>query len=550
MPQTRSAVRRAAEAILPPKGPENAGLKRPADSIQGHDEIRQIKRAKKRARDPVSTVQDNMVVLPHGLGTFQLSATLEDDDQKELPGSLSVVTTPKRKMTLEELKKAARPRGMPKMTPENKYRLMPGATPFPDWSGPTAEECQTVYDILVKEYEEKQKARQEEDKQSGGESAEEKITVQRKKYTPLSFKPPAKIQPPSTTVAGCGEVPDLVDAMMRTLISQSVTRESANKVVENIIARFGQGSCQEIRTGSIDWSAVRLAPPDDVIKTLQKGGLQNKKYEAIKGCLDMIYEENQARRAAYLRERDTGEVSEMPGAAEMTTGQKEHQLSKIEAGVLTLDHIRAMPANEAMLAITKHPQIGVKTAACLLLFCLQMPSFAVDTHVHRLCKWLYWVPGTENETYVHMHCDVRVPDHLKYGLHQLFIEHGSGCHRCKGNTSKGTAEWDKTVCPLEHLLDRYTKKERKPKAAKTVSIKKQRSVAQDVLVDSGETVQEEASPATIDKEEESDDPDSEMQSSDVESGEAGEETSVSEVSEGPTCMDKLAEVQNITMKQL
>ncbi|KAK1590873.1 HhH-GPD superfamily base excision DNA repair protein [Colletotrichum navitas] len=456
MPQTRSAAKRAAGAALLSDDSTEPGNKRPANINQTQEKTYRTKHAQKQSRYSVSPAQPNTIVLPHGLGAVQQSATLNDDDRK-LSSSFNTTAAGIKKMTLEELKKAARPRGLPKETPDNKYRLMPGSTPFPDWSRPTPEECQAVYDILVEEYEEKQKAREE-------------TATQPKKYAPLSFTPPAKIQPPSTTVAGCGEVPDLVDAMMRTLISQSVTRDSANMVVERIIARFGQLDPQGIGAASINWNAVRLAPPEYVIQTLHKGGLQNKKYEGIKGCLDMVYTENQVRRSAYMNEKETGKVANVPGAAEMTAGQKEHQLKKIEAGILTLDHIRAMPADDAMMALIKYPHIGVKTAACLLLFCLQIPSFAVDTHVYRMCKWLYWVPGTENENYVYMHCDLRVPGHLKYGLHQLFIEHGSGCHRCKGNTSKGTTEWDKVVCPLEHLLDRYSKKESKSKAANVVGI--------------------------------------------------------------------------------
>ncbi|KAK1964211.1 HhH-GPD superfamily base excision DNA repair protein [Colletotrichum sublineola] len=461
MPQTRSAAKRAArEALLS----DNS-----ANINQTQDMTHWTNRSKKQTQYSVSPAQPNVAVLPHGLGAVQQATILNDDSHKP-PFSFSTTTAGIKKMTPEELKKAAKPRGLPKETPDNKYRLMPGATPFPDWFRPTPEDCQTVYDILVREYEDKRKTREETEKQSEGGGEDQERHTQPKKYASLSFTPPTKIQPPSTTVAGCGEVPDLVDAMMRTLISQSVTRDSANMVVERIIARFGQLDSQGIGAASIDWNAVRLAPPEDVLQTLHKGGLQNRKYEGIKGCLDMIYVENQVRRFAYMNEKETGKVANVPGAAEMTAGQKEHQLKKIEAGILTLDHIRAMPADDAMMALIKHPQIGVKTAACLLLFCLQLPSFAVDTHVYRMCKWLYWVPGTENENYVYMHCDLRIPGHLKYGLHQLFIEHGSGCHRCKGNTSKGTVEWDKAVCPLEHLLDRYGKKESKSKAANTVDI--------------------------------------------------------------------------------
>ncbi|GKT62480.1 HhH-GPD superfamily base excision DNA repair protein [Colletotrichum tofieldiae] len=481
MPETRNTAKRVAGAALLSENSVKSGNKRPADIIQAQDRTYCNKRAKKRAWTPVSSAQENVVVLPHGLGAVQQSANFNNNDRKPSPSS-SVIKANRRKMALEELKKAAKPRGLPKETPENKYRLMPGATPFPDWPRPTPEECQTVYDILVKEYEAKQKARMEKEEQREEENEDKGTEMQPKKYVPLSFRPPAKIQPPSTTVAGCGEVPDLVDAMMRTLVSQSVTRDSANMVLGRITSRFGHLDSQGIGAGSIDWNAVRLAPPEDVIQTLHKGGLQNRKYEGIRGCLDMIYEENQVRRAAYLKERETGKDADVPGAAEMTAGQKEHQLNKIEAGVLTLDHIRAMSANDAMLALVKHPQVGVKTAACLLLFCLQMPSFAVDTHVYRMCKWLYWVPGTENENYVYMHCDIRVPDHLKYGLHQLFIEHG--------------------ICPLEHLLDRYNKKKSKLKAVKTADIGKEGSESQEILEGSVETVVKETSLAMTHREEE------------------------------------------------
>src|SRR5699024_4679701 len=102
--------------------------------------------------------------------------------------------------------------------------------------------------------------------------------------------------------------------------------------------------------------------------------------------------------------------------------------------------------DDAMFEFVKYPGIGVKTAACVILFCLQRPCFAVDTHVFRLSKWLGWLPPTEdpepereadekqkvkktpkrriNEITAFSHLEVRVPEHLKYPLHQLFIRHG------------------------------------------------------------------------------------------------------------------------------
>jgi hypothetical protein len=48
---------------------------------------------------------------------------------------------------------------------------------------------------------------------------------------------------------------------------------------------------------------------------------------------------------------------------------------------------------------------------------------------------------------------VRVPDELKYPLHQLLIRHGKSCPRCRAITSEGSAGWDEG-CPIEHIVKR------------------------------------------------------------------------------------------------
>ena len=100
----------------------------------------------------------------------------------------------------------------------------------------------------------------------------------------------------------------------------------------------------------------------------------------------------------------------------------------------------------------------------MLLFCLQRPSFAVDTHVFRLCRYLGWVPSDaeakakgwprveRNTTY--SHCEVRVPDEHKYPLHQLLIKLGKTCGRCRAATGMGSEGWKKG-CPIEQLVTRH-----------------------------------------------------------------------------------------------
>jgi adenine-specific DNA glycosylase len=119
--------------------------------------------------------------------------------------------------------------------------------------------------------------------------------------------------------------------------------------------------------------------------------------------------------------------------------------------------LHALSSDDAMKELIKYPGIGPKTASCVLLFCMQRPSFAVDTHVFRLCRWLDWVPPKATRNSAYSHCEVRVPDHLKYALHQLFIRHGKTCPRCRAATSVGSEGWDKG-CPIDHLVKRTGKR--------------------------------------------------------------------------------------------
>lgn len=117
--------------------------------------------------------------------------------------------------------------------------------------------------------------------------------------------------------------------------------------------------------------------------------------------------------------------------------------------------MHSMTKDEAMAKFVSYPGIGIKTAACVTLFCLRMPCFAVDTHVHKFCRWLGWVPENADPDNCFRHGDFMVPDHLKYGLHQLFIRHGQVCFKCRKATKPGTKDWKEAPdCPLEHLLDR------------------------------------------------------------------------------------------------
>ncbi|GKU00012.1 amidophosphoribosyltransferase [Fusarium langsethiae] len=313
-----------------------------------------------------------------------------------------------------------------KKTKDNPYGLTPGITPFPEWEAPSAKDCEEVYRRLAKIH---------------GEA-----------------KAPEKIPAPSLEVSGCGEVPSVLDALIRTRLSANTSNRNSSAAFRGLVTTFGTVD-KGIGKGSVDWNKVRTAPLPTIVESIKTGGLAQVKGKDIKAILELVYEENTKRREAFLEEKSGGKASGVTGADGKTQGQKDLEILKTDQEILSLDHIHGMAPDEAMQTLTKFPGIGVKTASCVILFCLQQPSFAVDTHVHRISGWLKWIPpkATRDQTFSHL--EVRIPDHLKYGLHKLFVQHGRSCIRCRANTSEGSEEWNKSECPLDELMERTGKRQ-------------------------------------------------------------------------------------------
>ncbi|KAB5560106.1 DNA glycosylase, partial [Coniochaeta sp. 2T2.1] len=298
----------------------------------------------------------------------------------------------------------------------NKYGLTRGYSPYPYRTVPTKEQCEEVHRIL-------------------GETHGE-------------VRQPEKVPAPSIEVAGCGEVPSVLDALLRTRISANTLMANSNKAIQQLAQIYGTAK-HGVGKGSIAWNAVRLGSMDKLINAIRPAGTPKLKAGHIKQILDMVHEEQKARAHAHIE----GEA--VPGAQNEDAGQKAREVADVVEDYLSLEHMRAMTADEAINEFVKFPGIGVKTAACVLLFCLHIPCFAVDTHVQKMCKWLGWVPEKANEMDTFNHGEHMVPGHLKYALHQLFIAHGQDCFKCRKNTKPGSSGWSEAPdCPLEHLLDR------------------------------------------------------------------------------------------------
>ncbi|KAJ5757338.1 uncharacterized protein N7511_006032 [Penicillium nucicola] len=298
---------------------------------------------------------------------------------------------------------------------KNTYGLTPGTSPFPEWAQPSAEECEEVNRLLS--------------------TIHGEIT------------PPVIIPEPSLTVTGCGEVPSVLDALIRTLLSGATTGANSARAFNGLVQRFGILT-EGIGKGSVNWEAVRQATVKDVFEAIKSGGLADIKSKNLKGILDIVHQDNQTRRNDLVANANPEEE---------TKNDKSYEIACADQNVLSLNHMHTLTSEEAMTELVKYPGIGPKTAACVILFCLQRPCFAVDTHIFRLTKWLGWVPPRANEVTAFSHLEVRIPDHLKYSLHQLFIRHGKSCSRCRAITGASSAGWE-DGCVIDHLVTRTGKR--------------------------------------------------------------------------------------------
>lgn len=429
-----------------------------------------VSKGKKRKRESRVKVEEDINELPHNLGKLIASSNSDIKEEIGLPikptakrqkksgeGSVKEVAAVVKAAVATDASAEGPPAKKTRKAKANPYGLTPGETPYPDWPHPTPEECQEVNDLLSEVH--------------------------------GKVQAPATVPIPSTTVAGCGEVPSILDALIRTLLSAATTGTNSSRAFKGLVDRFGLRQ-EGIGKGSVDWDNVRRADVQDVKEAIKSGGLADTKSKRIKEILDMVFEENQARRDALVDAKHDTNAPGPKGAETEAEEEKDAEIKRADEHVLSLDYLHALSSEDAFNALTKYPGIGPKTASCVLLFCLQRPSFAVDTHVFRLCKWLNWVPpdkATRNTTY--SHCEVKIPDNLKYPLHQLMIRHGKTCPRCRAATGEGGGDWDKG-CPIDHLVKRTGKRKGNPSRgpAKKKAGKKGKKEEED---DDGEELSEE-----------------------------------------------------------
>ena len=180
---------------------------------------------------------------------------------------------------------------------------------------------------------------------------------------------------------------DAVAELVLTVLSQNTADTNSGRAFTQLLRRYPT------------WAAIAAAPPDEVVATIQPGGLAAQKAPRIQAILRAVEERS-------------------PG--------------------WDLEFLRAMPLEDARAWLRALPGVGPKTAACVLLFALGLPAMPVDTHVERVSRRLALIPERLDAARAHDALEAIVDPAAYYRFHMLLIKHGRrtciarrpACERC------------------------------------------------------------------------------------------------------------------------
>lgn len=188
-----------------------------------------------------------------------------------------------------------------------------------------------------------------------------------------------------------------LDILIATILSQNTNDKNSFQAYFNLKNNFN------------NWEELGSEKLSKIIKLIRIAGLGNQKARVIKNLIKRLKQEN---------------------------------------GHASLDKLRLLDEQEAIKYLTSFKGVGLKTAACVLLFSLNRNVCPVDTHIHRILNRLGIVNQKDrNKTFYDLH--EILPNGIAYELHTNLILLGRSI--CTSNKPKCNE------CPLIDLCN-YKKK--------------------------------------------------------------------------------------------
>lgn len=174
---------------------------------------------------------------------------------------------------------------------------------------------------------------------------------------------------------------DPLPGLVQTLLTHNTTDPNAFAAYDRMLEKYGS------------WQAIHEAPKEELAATIRIAGLHNQKADRIQALLGFLKETYGEYNADVLKGMEFDEAFE------------------------TFGHLHGV----------KH-----KTLAVVLCFDLGKDVFAVDTHVHRLCTRLGFVPEKYDPVKTFTAMRELVPEGMSHQFHIHLIRHGREvCHSRK-----------------------------------------------------------------------------------------------------------------------
>ncbi|MFC1919395.1 endonuclease III domain-containing protein [Chloroflexota bacterium] len=164
-----------------------------------------------------------------------------------------------------------------------------------------------------------------------------------------------------------------ISELVRTILTQNTSDVNSDRAYSSLVSYFPT------------WQAVVQAKDSEIAEAIRSGGLAEIKSSRIRLILKEI-----------MRQR----------------------------GELNLDFLRNLPLSVAKAWLKRLPGVGPKTAACVLLFSLDMPAMPVDTHVHRVSRRLRLLPNGMSAEKAHDFLENIVSPEQVLEFHLYLILHG------------------------------------------------------------------------------------------------------------------------------
>lgn len=163
-----------------------------------------------------------------------------------------------------------------------------------------------------------------------------------------------------------------LDSLIATLLSQNTNDRNSHQAWVNLKKKYPS------------WEKVVSAPTRQLAKTIEVGGLKNQKARRMKEILLRIKKDTGKYHLSFLKKKSNDEV---------------------------IDYLTSMKG------------VGMKTAACVLVFSMGRDVFPVDTHIHRLCNRMGLVK-TKNADQTFDEMKSLVPKGRAYSFHINLIRFG------------------------------------------------------------------------------------------------------------------------------